>query len=67
MSLLTPTRMLIIGFILVMAGVVLPFLMVTQVLESTLFLNFFSYFISLIGVILGGFGATMMVRTNRRK
>lgn len=67
MKFLTPVRMLILGFILVIAGVVLPFLMVMQVLESTLFLNFFSYTISLLGVIFGGFGATGLVRYNRRK
>lgn len=67
MKFLTPVRMLVIGFIFVLVGVVLPFLMVLQVLESTLFLNFFAYTISLIGVIFGGFGATSMVRYNRRK
>lgn len=67
MSFFTPVRMLVIGLIFVLAGVVLPFLMVMQVLESTLFLNFFSYTISLVGVILGGFGATGMVRSNRNK
>ncbi len=67
MRFLTPVRMVVIGFFLVLAGVVLPFLMVMQVIESTIFLNFFAYILSLLGIILGGFGATMIVRTNRRK
>ncbi len=67
MSFFTPVRMLVLGVICVLAGVVLPFLMVMQVLKSTLFLNLFAYTISLIGVILGGFGATGLVRSNRDK
>ncbi len=67
MKFLTPGRMLLIGFILVMAGVALPFLMVMQVIESTIFMNFFAYSLSLIGIILGGLGASMYVKFNRRK
>jgi hypothetical protein len=46
-------------------GVVLPFLMVMQVLESTLFLNFFSFIISLVGIIIGVIGSAYYYRTNR--
>ncbi len=55
-----------IGFLCVLMGVVLPFLMVMQVLESTLFLNFFSFIISLIGIIIGVIGSAYYVRINRR-
>lgn len=67
MKFLTPGRMLVIGFIFVLAGVVLPFLMIMKVIESTIFMNFFAYTLSLIGIIIGGFGASMFVKFNRHK
>jgi hypothetical protein len=60
-------RFLVIGFFMVLAGVILPFLMVLRILESTFFLNFFSYAISTLGVFLGIIGTAMYVRENRRK
>jgi hypothetical protein len=60
-------RILVIGFFMVLAGVILPFLMVIGILESTFFLNFFSYTISTLGVFLGIIGIAMYVRGNRRK
>ena len=60
-------RILVIGFFMVLAGVILPFLMVLGILESTFFLNFFSYTISTLGVFLGIIGTAMYVRKNRRK
>jgi len=60
-------RILVIGFFMVLGGVILPFLMILRVLESTFFLNFFSYTISTLGVILGIIGAAMYVRENRSK
>jgi len=67
MSFFTPIRMLIIGGIFVVASVVLPLLMVVKVLESTYFLNFFSYIIGLVGTFMGIAGASMYVKYNRRK
>jgi len=63
---ITPGRLMFIGFLCVLMGVVLPFFMVMQVLESTLFLNFFSFIISLIGIIIGVIGSAYYVRINRR-
>jgi hypothetical protein len=37
-------------------GIILPFLMVIQVLESTFFLNFFSWGASVAGLALGTIG-----------
>jgi len=67
MKFFTPARMLIIGSICVVMGVVLPLLMVVKILESTFFLNFFSYTIGMIGTFLGIAGAAMYVKYNRRK
>ena len=49
-----------------MLGVVLPLLMVMKILESTYFLNFFSYIVSLSGFFLGLIGAMTYVREKRR-
>jgi hypothetical protein len=58
---------ILIGFVLVLLGAVLPFLIVMQVIESTFFLNFLAYGASLSGLILGFFGATQYVREHRGK
>jgi len=67
MRFLTPVRMIVLGMLLAIAGVILPLLMVIKVLPSTFFLNFFSYFLSMGGTFLGIIGAAMYVRFRRRK
>jgi hypothetical protein len=51
--------LILLGLFLVVMGVVLPFLMVIKILESTFFLNFFSYAAQVSGVILGILGLAM--------
>ncbi|HEX7620980.1 MAG TPA: hypothetical protein VF359_07270 [Anaerolineales bacterium] len=63
---LSPLKIILIGFVLVVLGAVLPFLMVLHVLESTFFLNFFSYVASLVGLILGIIGAAMYIRIKKK-
>ena len=46
-------------------GVILPLLMVMKVLESTFFLNFFSYTLSLVGMILGIIGIAFEFKGRR--
>lgn len=64
---LSPLKIILIGFALVVLGVVLPFLMVLHILESTFFLNFFSYSASLVGLILGLIGSAYYVRLSKKK
>jgi putative flippase GtrA len=64
---LDPKILLAVGFFLLVLGVVLPFLMVLQILESTLFLNFFSFIAQFLGLIVGFIGAMSIVRRNRRR
>ena len=64
---LSPLKIILIGFALVVLGVVLPFLMVLHILESTFFLNFFSYGASLVGLFLGLIGSAYYVRLNKKK
>jgi len=42
-----------IAFLLLMFGVIMPFLMVIHVVESTFFWNFLSYGASILGLLLG--------------
>ncbi len=56
---------ILLGFALVVLGVVLPFLMVLRVLESTFLLNFFSFTASMAGLLLGIAGAAMYFRSGK--
>jgi membrane associated rhomboid family serine protease len=59
--------LILIGFVMVLLGAILPFLMVMQILTSTIFLNFFSYAMSVGGLMLGIVGSAYFVRTRRSK
>jgi len=63
---LSPLKLILIGFVLAVAGVVLPFLMVLHIIESTFFLNFFSYGASLVGIFLGLIGSASYIRQKRK-
>jgi hypothetical protein len=63
----TPGKLLLIAFSLMVIGAVLPFLMVLKIVESTLFLNFFSFTAQMLGMILGFIGVSQYVVTHRRK
>lgn len=54
--------MIVISVLLMVAGVVLPLLMVVHVMQSTFFLNFLSYTLSLIGIFLGAIGVSLYMR-----
>ena len=60
-------HILTLGFVLVLIGFVLPFLMVIQVVPSNLILSFISYGASVIGLFLGLIGAALYVRTYRKR
>jgi len=61
----SPRLLLFLGLFLMLLGIALPFLMVIKVFESTFFLNFFSYTISTIGLIVGVVGAVYYVRLRK--
>lgn len=61
----SPRLLLSLGVILMLLGVVLPFLMVIQVLESTFFLNFFSWGASVAGLALGTIGFALWSKDRR--
>ncbi|NSW53305.1 MAG: hypothetical protein HPY85_12440 [Anaerolineae bacterium] len=62
-----PIHYILIGFVLVLAGVAFPFLMVIGVIQPSLWLNFVSYGASVVGLFLGMWGAFSYVRIERRK
>ncbi|MDQ2690403.1 MAG: hypothetical protein M3Y68_00040 [Chloroflexota bacterium] len=60
-----PWVLILIGFVLVVIGVAVPFLIVIRVIPSTFFLNFFSYGASLTGLFLGIIGASQYMGRGR--
>ena len=61
-----PERLMFVGVAMMLFGCIAPFLMVAKVWESTFFLNFFSYAMSILGMALGFTGVAVM-RVNRKK
>jgi LPXTG-motif cell wall-anchored protein len=59
--------LILIGFVMVLLGAILPFLMVMRIITSTFFLNFFSYGMSMVGLFLGLIGSAFFVRYRRKK
>ena len=60
-----PGLLLLFGVTLILAGIVLPFLMVIHVLESTFVLNFFSWGASVAGLAFGTIGFAMYARIRK--
>ncbi|MCA9874619.1 MAG: hypothetical protein KC441_13210 [Anaerolineales bacterium] len=60
-------RLILVGFFLVLAGAVLPFLILMGVLESTFFWNFLAFVTSVVGVFLGILSSAMYVGQKRRE
>jgi len=61
-----PPKLIGLGLLLVVLGVVGPFLMVLQVVESTFWLSFLSYGASTMGLFLGLIGAAFYARLHVR-
>jgi hypothetical protein len=60
-----PRAMIALGFVLVLLGVVLPFLMVLRAIPPSFPLSFFSYGASVVGLFLGLIGAAWYTRQRR--
>ena len=54
------------GFVLILTGFLLPFLMVLRVLEPGFALSFSAHFSSLVGLLLALYGAFQRVSSRRR-
>jgi len=64
---MNPKKLILVGFLLVLFGVLAPFLMVLGFLESTFTLNFLSFAASLAGLFIGLIGATFYTLSKRRQ
>ena len=62
-----PRNIILIGFVLVLPGFVVPLLMMLMVIPSTWFLNILSFAASVCGLFLGLIGAAWYVRMGRGK
>ncbi|GAB4152469.1 MAG: hypothetical protein Fur0021_17300 [Candidatus Promineifilaceae bacterium] len=62
-----PLKLVLIGFLLVLLGAVLPFLMVIRIVEPSFLLSFISYGASVGGLFLGVIGAASYVGNVRRR
>ena len=61
----SPGFLLGLGMCLMLLGIVLPFLMVIKVVESTFFLNFFSWGASVAGLAFGTIGFATYSRNRK--
>lgn len=62
MSGMGPVGLMMIGFILLMVGFGVPFLMIIQVLEPGFLLIFLSYIASIGGLIVGVIASALYIR-----
>ena len=60
-----PWKLIAIGVGLMVVGVALPFLMVIQLLESTLFLSFLAHGCSMVGLITAFVGVAQYFRSGK--
>lgn len=61
----SPRLLLGLSILLMLLGIVLPFLMVIHVLASTFFLNFFSWGASVAGLAFGTIGFATYTRNRK--
>lgn len=61
-----PWQLLVVAFVLLLLGLLLPLFMVLGVLPSTFFLNFLAYAASLSGMILGMIGIVLYSRIHTK-
>ena len=62
-----PSMIILTSFVLSLAGVTLPLLMVIHVLRSTFAVNFLSFTGLVLGLVLGILGASLYIQENRDK
>jgi hypothetical protein len=61
----SPRLLLGLSMLLMLLGIILPFLMVIKLLESTFLLNFFSWGASVAGLAFGTIGFAMWTRDRK--
>jgi di/tricarboxylate transporter len=61
-----PWVLIVVGLVLVLAGFVLPFLMVMRLIQPNFALSFLSYAASTIGLFLGMIGIAMQMPRRKK-
>lgn len=59
-------KIIVLGFVLLLIGAALPFVMVIRLVEPTLLLNFLAAISSIGGLVVGFIGTAMYTRSGRR-
>ncbi len=62
---ISPKMIILIGFLLVLAGAVIPFSMLIDLLPKTFFLSFVAYISSMVGLLMGTLGAGLYQKDGR--
>jgi len=62
-----PKRLILIGFFLVLFGFIVPWLMVLDLIQTTLWLSFLVYGAQVSGLIMGMLGAAMLGRKKNKE
>jgi hypothetical protein len=63
MTRISPLQLMLIGFVLMVIGILLPLAMVLRIVEPTLELGFLAYGASILGLVLGVLGVVQFSRT----
>jgi len=62
-----PLLLIIVGFVLVLAAAILSWLIFLRILPSTYLLDFFTFGISVLGLLLGVAGSASYVKAARER
>lgn len=60
-------KLIFIGFLMVLFGFIVPFLMVIKLMEPSYFWGFLSYGVSVAGLFVGLIGGSQYVRVHRKR
>jgi len=60
-----PWKMIVVGVCMMLVSIALPLLMILQLLQSTFFLNFLAYGLSVGGLFIGFIGMVSYVKIRR--
>jgi len=61
-----PWKILVLAGGMMIVSIIIPLLMVLQLLQSTFFLNFLSYTLSVAGLMIGMIGIVTMVKLRNK-
>jgi hypothetical protein len=64
---ISPKRLILIGFILVLFGAIMPWFLVLGYVESKFWINFLTYAAQVGGLFMGIIGAAMMGVSRKKK